>query len=149
MTRRYPILPAGGRGLIVAAVICAVLGIVLLHQSSRPHARVLQGFALDRESARVLFLVLAALAFAIVGLVLTMHVRRRVKELLVTDKAIILDHFAVRFDEITSVEEHTVKHEPFVIVRSEHRQIQIAKRHLPDGAYDEVVAVLESRERRS
>jgi hypothetical protein len=149
VTRRYPIVIKRGRGLIAGAIAAAVLGVAMLYESARPHAAVLRAFSLDYDAAHALFLTLAAVAFGITGLALTMHVRRPMRELLVTDKAIILDGHAIHFNEITAIEEHTFHGQAFVLVRSAAVQIQVAKNLLADGAYEEIVAFLKSRVPRS
>lgn len=149
MTRRYPVQPRA-RGLILGAVFFAACAIVLLHQATHAEGMILDSFIeLGPASARIVLLVLAALSLGFVGVALTVLVRRRVKELLITEQAIILDARAIRFDEVRIVEEQNVYGQVFLTVLSEAQKLSIAKSHLPDGAYEEVVALVRSRVRRS
>ncbi|MBA3499808.1 MAG: hypothetical protein M4D80_27135 [Myxococcota bacterium] len=149
MTRRFAVQPKAG-GLIFGALFFGACAVVLLYQATRPTHLVIQNvLELSSEHARIVVLVLAALSVGFVGIALTVLVRRRVKELVITEKAVILDARAIRFDELLTIEEHRVYGQVFLTVRSRHQKLVITKSHLRDGAYDEVVALVRTRARRS
>ena len=149
MTRRFAVQPRAG-GLIAGAVFFAACAVVLLYQATHPQHLVIQNLLeLSSEHARIVMLVLAALSVGFVGLALTALVRRRVRELVITEKAIILDARAIRFDEVVIYEEHRHYGQVFLTVRSAQQKLVIAKSHLPEGAYDEIVALVRTRARRS
>ncbi len=136
--------------MIFGALFFGACAVVLLYQATRPTHLVIQNvLELSSEHARIVVLVLAALSVGFVGIALTVLVRRRVKELVITEKAVILDARAIRFDELLTIEEHRVYGQVFLTVRSRHQKLVITKSHLRDGAYDEVVALVRTRARRS
>ena len=149
MTRRFAVQPKAG-GLIFGALFFGACAVVLLYQSTHTEHLVIQHLIeLSSGHARAVMLVLAALSVAFVGIALTVLVRRRVKELVITEKAIILDARAIRFDELLTVEEHKIYGQVFLTVRSRAQKLVITKSHMADGAYDEVVALVRTRARRS
>lgn len=149
MTRRFAVQPKAG-GLILGALFFGVCAVVLLYQATHPHhLSIHHVIELSTEHSRIVLLVLAVLSFAFVGAALTVLVRRRVKELVITEKAVILDARAIRFDEVVVVEEHKIYGQVLLTIRSRHQKLVVAKSHLPDGAYDEVVALVRTRARRS
>jgi hypothetical protein len=149
VTRRFAVQAKAG-GLIFGALFFGVCAVVLLYQATHAHHMIIQHvIELSTEHARIVLLVLAALSFGFVGIALTVLVRRRVKELVITEKAVILDARAIRFDEVLVIEEHRVYGQVFLTVRSSAQRLTVTKSHLPDGAYDEVVSLVRSRARRS
>ena len=149
MTRRFAVRPKAG-GLILGALFFAACAVVLLYQATHAHHLVINGLIeLSTDHARIVLLVLAALSLGFVGAALTVLVRRRVKELVITEKAVILDSRAIRFDEVLAIEEHKIYGQVFLTVRASAQKLTITKSHLPDGAYDEVVSLVRKRARRS
>lgn len=70
---------------------------------------------------------------------------RKPAELLLTDKAFILAGRAMKFDEVRIVEATPRQ----LTLRSSNASVSVAKAALPDGAFDEVVAFVRARTRRS
>ena len=70
---------------------------------------------------------------------------RRPRELLLTDKAFILVGRAMKFEDVRIVEATQRQ----LTLRSTNGSVSIARAALPDGAFEEVVAFVRSRTRRS
>lgn len=137
MTRRFVLRPKT-IGLRSTAALFGAATVALIYRATHGPA-----------TERVFDLVLAALALAVVGLALTTLVRKQARELLVTDKAIILANIAIRFDEMRIVEEETVGMRTVLLVRSVAQRLAIPKADLEPAQYAELVGLLKQLMKRS
>lgn len=133
MTRRFVLRPKT-IGLRSTAALFGAAMIALIYRATHGPA-----------NERLFDLVMAALALAVVGLALTTIVRKQARELLVTDKAIILARVAIRFDEVRIVDEETIGSEVYLNVRSASQRLAIAKAELEPAQYAELVALVKQR----
>ena len=134
MTRRFIMRPRVG-GLIAGGAGSAFLTVMLLYLAT--HGPV---------GDRVFWLVLAAITLACAGIAMTMVVRRPAKELVLTDKAIILANVAIRFEEVRMVihDKRFYGYQALEVL-SASQKLTIDKSHLRPGAFDEIHALVKTR----
>jgi hypothetical protein len=133
VTRRFVLRPKT-IGLRSTAVLFGGATIALIYRATHSPAK-----------ERVFDLVLAAIALVVVGLALTALVRKQARELLITDKAIVLANVAIRFDEVRILEEETIGTQVYLTIRSVSQRLAIAKADLEPAQYAEVVALVKER----
>jgi hypothetical protein len=150
------VAPSSG-GLILGALFFGACAAVLFYMSRTSNGVVINGLIeLSPENGRIFLLAMTALSLGFVGMALFVVLRGNVKELVIEDEAIAVPTAAWKrtppktfsFADVVGVNEKKISGQVILTLRTHDDRADIVKSHLPEGAYEEVLALVTSRLRR-
>ncbi|HEY5924951.1 MAG TPA: hypothetical protein VIV11_24890 [Kofleriaceae bacterium] len=156
MTRRYPVRPKTGT-MVLCALFFGVCALVLFWQAlTNQRGLVIEGiFHLGPGGARVFYGVLCALSlgFVVIAIVVLVIYAGKTHEVVVDDDSLTTPGplwrlnatRTARFADVTKVREQKMSGQHFLTLVTPSSKVWIAKGHLPDGAFDEIVAFVRQR----
>ena len=156
MTRRYPIRPKTSTLVFVALFFGAGAIFFFWQALNNKRGLVLEGVIhLDPGQARVFYGVFCALSLGFVALAAVTWITYsgRSPEVVIDDATITTPGplwrpdalRTVAFADITSVREQSMNRQHFLTLITPKQKISIVKSHLPDGAFEEIAALVRER----
>jgi len=145
--------------MIFGALFFAACAAVLFYSATTTNGLIVNHvIELGRRNASILLFVMGACSLAFVGIALFSLVRgRELRELVIELDTITFpsplwrrnNPTTVRFASIIELRESSVSGQVFLTVHTRDAKYSIGRSHLPAGAFDEVVALVQSRVDRS
>ncbi len=141
--------------MILALLFFGGCAVFAFWMSTQRRGLIIDGFTLGPDGARIFMLVLAALSLGFVLLGAFALLRQIPKELVLDEESISVPtatwrkapNKVVRFADVIAVKEQSISGQVMTTLETRDTKAVIAKSHLPEGAYLEIMSIVRSRRR--